>query len=216
MATESVSGERVPSQFIRGFYSSCSYIFSIFSQNTPSLYSVQKCSFLVNLSEIEKGPVYITKLLIVYPASVLLRARKIALALKLICLLSLYLLDSWLRQHFLALWTHSVYLPSRIRLFFLVNNLKGEGNWRVRARHFFLATYIPCLEDSFSWIIHVRLQHPLSSVHNEIMTSWPAYAARTTLVPTPWTCAAEGAAKSACSSHRKIVSPKPEKGSSAP
>lgn len=59
MATESVSGERVPSQFIRGFYSSCSYIFSIFSQNIPSFYSVQKCSFLLNLSEIEKGPVYI-------------------------------------------------------------------------------------------------------------------------------------------------------------
>lgn len=61
MATESISGERVPSQFIRGFYSSSSYIFSIFSQNTPSLYSVQKCSFLLNLSEIEKGSVYITE-----------------------------------------------------------------------------------------------------------------------------------------------------------
>lgn len=59
MATESISGERVPSQFIRGFYSSCSYIFSILSQNIPSFYSVQKCSFLLNLSEIEKGLVYI-------------------------------------------------------------------------------------------------------------------------------------------------------------
>ena len=61
MATESVSGGRVASQFISGFYSSCSYIFSIFSQNTPSLYSVQKCSFLLNLSEIKKGPLYITE-----------------------------------------------------------------------------------------------------------------------------------------------------------
>jgi len=61
MTTERVSGERVPSQFIRGFYRSCSYIFSIFSENTPSLYSVQKCSFLLNLSEMEKGPIHITE-----------------------------------------------------------------------------------------------------------------------------------------------------------
>ena len=40
------------------------------------------------------------------------------------------------------------------------------------------------------------------------MTSWPAYAALITLVPTPWTCAAEGAAKSAHRSHWKMVSPK--------
>lgn len=61
MATESISGERVPSQFITGFYNSSAYIFTIFSQNTLSLYSVQNCSFLLNLSEIEKGSVYITE-----------------------------------------------------------------------------------------------------------------------------------------------------------
>lgn len=71
MATESISGECVLSQFIRGFYSSSSYIFSIVSQNTPSLNSVQKCSFLLNLSEIEKSPVYITKSLSSYYQQVL-------------------------------------------------------------------------------------------------------------------------------------------------
>lgn len=38
---------------------------------------------------------------------------------------------------------------------------------------------------------------------------WPAYAAPIALVPTPWTCADEGAAEPARRSHRKIVSLNP-------
>lgn len=40
------------------------------------------------------------------------------------------------------------------------------------------------------------------------LTSWPAYTALTDLVPKPGPCAAEGAAKSARRSHRKIISAK--------
>jgi len=40
------------------------------------------------------------------------------------------------------------------------------------------------------------------------LTSWPAYAAFITFVPTPWTCAAEEAALSARRSYKKMISPK--------
>lgn len=59
MATDSVSGKRVPSQLIRCCYSSCSYIFSIFSLSTPALCPVQTHSFLLSLSEIGAGPAYV-------------------------------------------------------------------------------------------------------------------------------------------------------------